>query len=77
MPENEILKLPAANEFSPGQIKLFRVLELVNSNSEDKEAIISNLVENLMFINDDVQEKVIECLNLVNEELGNTIQKLL
>ncbi|QHI73653.1 catalase-related domain-containing protein [Aminipila terrae] len=43
----------------------------------DKEALIYNLVESLMFISDEVQEKVIECLKLVNEELGSTIQKQL
>ncbi|MFV0518327.1 MAG: catalase-related domain-containing protein [Aminipila sp.] len=43
----------------------------------DKEALIYNLVESLMFVTDDVQEKVIDCLKLVNEDLGATIQKQL
>ncbi|MHC1723628.1 MAG: catalase-related domain-containing protein [Aminipila sp.] len=50
---------------------------LKSFSTVDKEALIYNLVESLMFISDDVQEKVIECLKLVNDELGNTIQKQL
>lgn len=46
-------------------------------NVEDKEALVHNLVESLMFVSDDVQKKVIECLKLVNEELGIEIEKQL
>lgn len=46
-------------------------------DTEDKEALIYNLVESLMFITEDVQKKVINCLKLVNEELGNTIERQL
>lgn len=50
---------------------------LKSFSSVDKEALVYNLVESLMFISDEVQEKVIDCLKLVNEELGNTIEKQL
>ncbi len=69
-----------------GEIEGGNIMEMVyqqaneslkSFSTADKEALIYNLVESLMFISDDVQEKVIECLKLVNEELGNTIQKQL
>lgn len=43
----------------------------------EKEALVFNMVESLMFIDEDVQEKVIACLRLVNQELGEKIQKKL
>ncbi|QAT42905.1 hypothetical protein EQM06_06465 [Aminipila luticellarii] len=46
-------------------------------STADKEALVYNLVESLMFISDEVQEKVVECLKFVNEELGDTIQRQL
>lgn len=50
---------------------------LKSFSSADKEALVYNLVESLMFISDEVQEKVINCLKLVNDELASTIQKQL
>jgi hypothetical protein len=40
MPPSETPKLPEANEFSPGQINLHKVLSLVNSHAGDRESII-------------------------------------
>lgn len=44
---------------------------------EDREALIYNLVESLMFVDGAVQEKVVNYFTMINEELGNTIQKQL
>ncbi len=46
-------------------------------NTEEKEALTSNLVESLMFINTDVQEKIIDYLKLINEDLGSKIERQL
>jgi Restriction endonuclease len=43
MAEREELKLPEANEFSPGQVSLKRVLELARENEGDRAAIIETI----------------------------------
>ncbi|QIB69486.1 hypothetical protein Ami103574_09165 [Aminipila butyrica] len=43
----------------------------------DRDALVHNLVESLMFLDGQVQEKMVDCLKSVNLELGTAIQKQL
>lgn len=43
----------------------------------EKEAFIRNVIESLMFVNEDTQKKVVDCFKKVNEELGISIEKQL
>jgi catalase len=44
---------------------------------KEKEAFIRNVIESLMFVNENTQKKVVDCFKTVNEELGLSIEKQL